>query len=257
MARVLGVYAVVVSAFGCAGQDVSGLPLDQSTAGTAASIVEGIDCGALPLPSNAEDLIATFEEGSGVLVRIEGRAGSFYMYNDGTGTQMPPPGGVPPASEMRRCGSRYSLCMSGRDFTIWGAGMGSDFAPRMSGMGGAAGSKQTYDASVYRGVGFWGRSNGPTAAVSVALKDKNTAPEGNRCDPAAPNGATACNDDWMKSVKFTSEWQPFRILFRDLRQSGWGKMFSEFQSESVYSIQFQVGQGTAFDICIDDLVFLR
>jgi hypothetical protein len=215
----------------------------------------GVNCSALPLPSNADDVVATFEEGTGAVLQVGGRGGGFYMFNDGTGTQTPPTGMLPPATKTDRCGSTYALCMSGKNFMTWGAGMGTDFAPTSAGMG--MGAKQTYDASAYKGVAFWAKSNTATASVRVGFKDKNTAPEGGQCDAMATSGAQACNDDWGKAISFTNTWQPVTVLFSGLMQAGWGKAFTAFDSKAVYSIQFQVSQGVDFDLCIDDLAFVH
>jgi len=215
----------------------------------------GVNCSALPLPANADDIVATFEEGTGAVLQAGGRGGGFYMFNDGTGMQTPPPGMLPPATKIDRCGSTYALCMSGKNFMTWGAGMGTDFAPTSAGMG--MGAKQTYDASAYKGVAFWAKSNSATASVRVGFKDKNTAPEGGQCDAMATSGAQACNDDWGKAISFTNAWQPVTLLFSDLTQAGWGKAFTAFDNKAVYSIQLQVSQGVEFDLCIDDLVFVH
>ena len=260
MPRGFGVLVLLLSAaLGCAGEDTTGYYADVNGGAGSASVgvINGVNCDALPLPSIREDVIATFEDGSGTVLKNGGRGGGFYMFNDGTGMQTPPPGTLPPAVPVARCNSRYALCMAGRNFKTWGAGMGTDFAPIAGATGEGPGMKQTYDASAYKGVGFWAKANGSTASVRVGFKDKNTAPEGGRCDASASSGAAACNDDWVTSINLTPDWRPFTILFADLRQSGWGKSFGQFQSESVYSIQFQVGQGTTFDLCVDDLSFMR
>ena len=193
--------------------------------------------------------------GTGATIQTATRGGGFYMFNDMTGMQTPPPGMLPPATSVSRCMSTYALCMSGKNFTTWGAGMGTDFAPTSGGMG--AGEKQTYDASAYKGVAFWAKSNGAATAVRVSFKDKNTAPEGGVCDKAATMGAEACNDDWGKGITIGAEWAPHTIMFSDIRQAGWGKAFTEFQIKNVYSIQYQVAQGVDFDLCIDDVAFIR
>lgn len=215
-----------------------------------------VDCAALPLPSSMDDIVATFEMGTGAVLQAGGRGGGFYIFNDGTGTQTPPPGMLPPATPTDRCGSKYALCTSGKNFTIWGAGMGTDLAPTAGDAG--MGAKQTYDASKYKGIAFWAKSNTATsAALRVSLKDKNTAPEGGQCDAMAKTGAKACNDDWGKGITLSSEWQPYTIKFSDLAQAGWGKAATAFDDKAVYSIQYQVSQGIDFDLCIDDLVFIH
>jgi hypothetical protein len=226
------------------------------TAGTGTGTsAGGVNCSALPAPANADDAIANFEDGTGAVLQVGGRGGGFYMFNDGTGTQTPPVGMLPPATKTDRCTSTYALCMSGKGFMTWGAGMGTDFAPTSGGMG--MGTKQTYDASAYKGVAFWAKSNTTTASVRVGFKDKDTAPEGGQCDAMATSGAQACNDDFGKALSFTNAWQPFTVLFSDLTQAGWGKAAPSFDKKAVYSIQFQVSQGVDFDMCIDDVSFVR
>jgi hypothetical protein len=234
----------------------SGMTSSGATAGTApSSSAGGGNCSALPLPMNGDDVIANFEDGTGAVLQVGGRGGGFYMFNDGTGMQTPPTGMLPPAAKTDRCGSTYALCMSGKGFMTWGAGMGTDFAPTTGGMG--MGMKQTYDASAYKGIAFWAKSNTTNASVRIGFKDKNTAPEGGVCDAMMSSGATACNDDWGKALTFTNSWQPFTVMFSDLTQAGWGKAATAFEVKAVYSVQYQVSQGVDFDLCIDDVFFVR
>lgn len=225
-----------------------------ASAGSGAS-AGGVNCSALPAPANMDDVVANFEEGTGATLQTAGRGGGFYMFNDGTGMQTPPTGALPPATATDRCGSTFALCMKGSGFTTWGAGMGTDFAPTSGGMG--MGTKQTYDASAYKGVAFWAKSNASTASVRVGFKDKDTAPEGGQCDAMQASGAMACNDDFGKAISLTTTWQPFTVMFADLTQAGWGKAYPSFDMKAVYSVQFQVSQGVDFDLCIDDLAFVR
>ncbi|HKP61253.1 MAG TPA: hypothetical protein VJV78_31210 [Polyangiales bacterium] len=271
MKRAIGVWVLLsLIASGCASDPMTsgpntgaggtlapgGQPAAASGSGAAPAGAGNANCAALPPASNPDDVVADFEEGTGAVLQVGGRGGGFYMYNDGTGMQNPPTGMLPPAVSMNRCMSKYALCMSGKNFMTWGAGMGTDLAPTSGGMG--MGAKQTYDASKYKGVAFWAKSNGPgTTSVRVSFKDSNTAPEGGKCDMTAKAGAEQCNDDWGKSVTFTPEWTPAMVSFAEIKQSGWGKAFTAFEDKSVYSIQFQVSQGVDFDVCIDDLQFLR
>ena len=233
------------------------------TAGTGSSPTAGtgggemVDCSAMPLPSNADDVISTFEDGTGNVQQVAGRGGGFYMYNDMTGTQMPPPGMLPDARMEARCGGMFALCMSGSGFTVWGAGMGTDLGPTSSDDAGMM-TKTTYDASMYTGVSFWAKANpGSALAMRVSMKDANTAPEGGNCDATMDSGAEACNDDWGKNITLTTSWAPYTMTFSEMRQSMWGKQFPAFDASAVYAIQFQVNKGLDFDLCIDDLAFIR
>jgi hypothetical protein len=225
------------------------------TSGTGGSPGAMVDCSLLPPPANADDMISTFEDGTGNVQQVAGRGGGFYMYNDMTGMQMPPPGMLPPARMESRCGGMFALCMKGTGFTTWGAGMGTDLG--MTSTDGMM-TKTTYDASMYTGISFWAKANmGSALAVRVSLKDANTAPEGGNCDATMPSGAEACNDDWGKNITLTTSWAPYTVLYSELRQSMWGKTFPSFNAAAVYAVQFQVNKGLDFDICIDDLAFVR
>jgi hypothetical protein len=216
-------------------------------------------CAMLPTPTMMDDIVSTFEDGLGNVMQVAGRGGGFYMFNDGspTGMQMPPTGALPPARMVPRCaGSVWAMCMKGSGFTTWGAGMGTDLGMTAAAGDGGTANKNPYDASMYKGITFWAKAAAPLA-VRVSIKDKNTAPEGGNCDMAATSGPTACNDDWGKGLSLTADWQPFTVLFADLRQAGWGKMSTAFAKDAAYSIQFQVNMGLTFDMCIDDLAFIR
>ena len=252
-----GVSGTGVSGTGAGGTGVSGTAAGGT--GVAGMSGEMVNCSALPAPTNPDDLISAFEDGLGNVTQGAGRGGGFYMFNDMTAgaMQMPPPGMLPPARMVSRCpGSSYALCMSGSGFMTWGAGMGTDLAPTSGGMG--MGMKQTYDASMYKGIQFWAKSVGSAGlAVRVSLKDKNTAPEGGVCDKAMSSGPEACNDDWGKNLNLTNTWQPYTILYSEMKQAAWGKVFPMFDSKAVYALQFQVNKGITFDMCIDDVAFVR
>ena len=228
--------------------DDSGAPAGGSGGGTG-----DVGCAAHPLPADTNDVISTFEDGTGAVQQVAGRGGGFYMFNDETGTQVPAPGAEPMATEKAHCDSVYALCTSGDGFTIWGAGMGTDLGPTTGGV------KSTYDASGYTGVAFWAiAAEGTIMQLKVGIKDTNTAPEGGVCDPNEPSGDTACHNDWAMRVVMDTEWTHYTILFTELTQDPtWGMQFDQFAVQQTYSIQFQVDAGLPFDFCIDDLVFVK
>lgn len=216
-----------------------------------------VDCSALKLPDNTDDIISTFEDGTGNVMQVAGRGGAFYMYNDMTGTQTPPPGMLPDARAVMRCDSTYAMCMTGKGFTMWGAGMGTDLGPTSSATDGGTGVKQPYDLSMYKGISFWGKSNSAAVSVRMSIKDANTAPEGGHCDKTMTSGSEACNDDWGKALMFTTDWKPYTVMFSEMRQSMWGKAFPAFDAKHAYSVQYQVSQNIDFDLCIDDVFLVR
>jgi hypothetical protein len=228
-------------------------------AGSSGSMAGGaaVDCKALALPDNTDDIISTFEDGTGNVMQVNGRGGAFYMYNDGTGTQDPAPGMLPDARAVMRCDSTYAMCMTGKDFMTWGAGMGTDLGPSTAATDGGTAVKQPYDLSMYKAVSFWAKSNTAAVSVRMSIKDANTAPEGGHCDETMTSGADACNDDWGKALMFSTDWKPYTVTFAELRQSMWGKAFPSFDAKHAYSVQFQVSQGVDFDLCLDDIFLVR
>src|SRR5262245_56783400 len=74
------------------GQPPSGGPAAGGGAGTSSA--GGANCTGLPAAA-PDDVLANFEEGTGAVLQVGGRGGGFYMYNDGTGMQTPPPGMLP------------------------------------------------------------------------------------------------------------------------------------------------------------------
>jgi len=231
-----------------------------TTAGGGAGAGGMVNCSALPAPTNPDDVVSTFEDGMGNVNQAAGRGGGFYMFNDMTAGSMqtPPPGALPPARMVARCGGMFAMCMAGKGFTTWGAGMGTDLGMTAGAGDGGTAMKNPYDASMYKGISFWAKANpGSAVVLRVNVKDVNTAKEGGVCDATMSSGAEACDDDWGKTLNLTTEWAPYTMLWTDLRQSGWGKASSAFDSKQAYSIQFQVNKGLDFDLCIDDLAFVR
>ncbi|MBN1654838.1 MAG: hypothetical protein JXA30_13790 [Deltaproteobacteria bacterium] len=213
-------------------------------------------CSELVLPADQNDVIATFEDGLGSVNQdAPGRGGGFYAFNDGTGTQTPPANSAtaPTATSISHCESTYALCTNGSGFSTWGAGIGTDIGK----IDAATGKKTPYDATQYKGVAFWAKSNAGETAVKVKFPDKNTAEEGGVCDSSVPDGPTACYNDWSKTVNLTEEWQAVTITFSELQQETWGAIYDAFDITTLYALQFQVGPNIAFDFCIDDLIFVR
>ena len=244
---------------GGTGGSVSTAPVGGTSGGNTNTGTDpiGASCDALPLPTDPNDVIGTFEDGlGGVNQDAPGRGGGFYAYNDGTGTQTPAPdtGEAPNATAVSRCGSTFAMCSNGKGFTTWGAGIGTD-------MGVASGdSKSPYDASQYKGIAFWAKIEpGSLSNMRIKLPDKSTAPEGGICDENAEGESTYCFDDWGSDVTLEEQWKPYTILFSDLAQEGWGMVSSGFDPSTLYSLQFQVSDttGAEFSFCIDDLILVR
>lgn len=231
-------------------------PIVTAGAGEPAVPGDGTDCGALSVPLDSDALISTFEDGTGSVNPAAGRGTyGFYAYNDGTGTQEPPPSdtAAPAATAEAHCDSQYALCTSGSGFTEWGAGIGHNLGPEDE-----TGTKTAIDLSAYKGISFWAKSRGGTPVVKFAFKDQNTDPAGGICDENEPSGDTACHNDYKVMLTFTPEWAPYTVMFSELAQdSTWGLITDAFTVNAVYGLQFQVEQGLDFDYCIDDIFFVQ
>lgn len=200
------------------------------------------------------DMIDDMEDGDGSILASSGRVGAWYTANDASGTQTPAEGGdfTMSAIDPPRNGSSFAANSSGSDFTGWGALLGFD----LSNDGSA--EKAPYNAAGYRGISFWARAGeGSTKQLRVKLPDSNTSPEGGVCDDTIDEGETACFDDFGASVTLSRDWQQYNLEFDALAQEGYGLQADSVQTDAIYSIQFQVGAGDAFDIWIDDVGFLE
>ncbi|HYQ05167.1 MAG TPA: hypothetical protein VER96_41105 [Polyangiaceae bacterium] len=185
------------------------------------------------------DIIDDFEDGDiSTLPALGGRVGNWYAYGDGTGS------GLAEALVVNRGASKQALHAKGMNFSKWGSGVGTDINH--------SSDKLPYDASAYVGVTFWARSATGTAALNVALPDIDTdaLTKGKTC--------TTCDHHYFKAVTATTAWQRFTIMFADLSlESGDAPEPTAFKPGAMSSVQFRFAPGTAYDVYIDDLAFLK
>jgi len=233
--------------------------------GTTGGATTGGSGGSGPSGPCAESvapdvLISDFETGSAEVVKNGGRSGSWFLFNDGSGTQTPTKtSNVPLVAEAGgACDSQYALHTTGMGFTVWGAGIGVTLTPSS----GDAGSKSSYDASGYSGVAFWAKAAAPTA-LHLSVPDANTAVEGGVCtdttDHASP---TRCGDYFGSDVQVDTTWQPFTLTFASTVQSTWGlKVPTGIDKAHIFAFHAQV-KGTAvapasFDLWVDNVHFVK
>ena len=184
-------------------------------------------------------LIDDFEDGDTRIAPLEHRAGFWSTSNDGTGNQVPAPGGVFPMSRIPggRGTSQFALHVRGGKFSKWGMLLSADLSAR-----------RCYDASAYGGLAFWARGRGH---VDIIAKMTQTAPEeyGGSC-------THDCYDGHRKTVDLSSDWHEERITWAELKQKGFGPPLP-FDPHSLLAIEFNlVPEQTPFDYWIDDLRFL-
>ena len=137
------------------------------TGGSAGSAPSSGTCPAVDMTG----LISDFETGKADVIATAGRGGGWFLYSDGTGMQTPVKvPNTPLAAEAGgACGSAYAFHTTGTGFTIWGAGVGSDFAPK------TAAARTPYDLSQYAGLAFRAKA-AATTPLRVSISDTNTAP---------------------------------------------------------------------------------
>jgi expansin (peptidoglycan-binding protein) len=195
----------------------------------------------------ALDIIDDFEDGDNVVSELEGRAGHWGAYNDGTGTQTPAAGAALSPEEGGANGSALALHTSGSGFTDWGAGLQVD----LNNTGSGAASRQPFDASAYTGVTFYARGSGELR-VEFVTRETSESSQGGTC-------VEGCYDAHGSAVlALTAEWKAFTLHFEDLAQEGWGTAV-DFSAASLLGLNFKALKGATadatFDLWLDELRF--
>jgi len=247
--------------------------------------------GAPPVSACAKaGMIANFEEGTGkaVVIPHEGRSGEFESFDDGTSTQTM---AVEPSGGTAEC-DKSALHVSGKGFTMWGAGVGFNLA-------GTGKAPMVYNATMngFTGVRFKAKL-GATADSKSPVRFNISTPfteskdnTGGQCDPATLAATTtkAKMDCYQHPGKFlhpgtgagalTQSWQTFTYCFdRDLYPLSLpSNMTTEQRNNvgaSILKMQFQFNQGKdysgaytsmypafaktlPFDFWLDDIEFFK
>lgn len=183
-------------------------------------------------------------------------AGTWFVFDDGSdgGVLAPPTNG--PASDIivaipdgGPASSSHAARVAGNaDFVSYGAGLGFNFNA-------ANPPPAPYDASAYQGFVFWARALGDagTTPVRFEVLDKNTAPpsSGGVCDGGACNGYFGVN------LNVLPDWQEFTVFFDQLTRPVYAVPDGvPFDPSNLIGCQFQVNQGVAFDLWINDIYFV-
>ncbi|MEZ4302668.1 MAG: hypothetical protein R3B70_47520 [Polyangiaceae bacterium] len=234
---------------GGSGGEGGGNTTGEGAGNTGTNTETGTGTETSTTPGNTS-MIDDMEDGDGSILNVEGRLGAWYTYNDEspTGTQTPPVGDAFEMSPLNppRGTSAFGAHTSGSGFDTWGSGFGFDFNNNGT-------TKMGYDASKFTGITFWAKiADGTTGVIRVNIGDKNTAPEGGVCDDAGGK----CNDDFGAGISVTAEWKQYTLKFSELAQVGWSMvLLPSVEKSALYSVHFQTGAMSKFDIWIIDIVF--
>lgn len=197
----------------------------------------GADC-----LSTKNDLIADFKEDNGIYP-VDGREGGFYTYGDDSeksGSPLavldPAEGttpGIDTANGNDECSGPGSLHVKGTGFKIWGAALGTNFAPpdpQDSTL------KGWYDASKYKGISFWIKAASELKNVQVSFPDVYTDGGANathvdpsdteRCvygvqsDNCSPFLVKFGDPDYPNymDTKIDTTWRRIDVMFADTKQ---------------------------------------
>jgi hypothetical protein len=200
----------------------------------AGAMSEGGDTATATAPS----LIDNFEDDDAAIPAIDGRIGTWYTGNDAKGTQTPAGQAPPTMPDPARPGSPRALHTFGMGFTEWGALIGTSLRE-----GGE------YDVSRYQGIRLWVRLGSPAASRSMRLNLPALGTNGVADLPCMP-----CDDHFGADIALSTEWQQVSVLFKDLKQHGWGNpKLAKPELSRVSSLQFGFEKDKTFDVWIDDI----
>jgi hypothetical protein len=226
--------------------------------------------GTASVKINVDDtLIDDFEDGDGFIAPLGGRNGAWFTFNDGTGTQTPPPFS-PVLPEVVDTSANFVLHMTATGFApagplpdgsfAFGAGVGTNMVTDLNTF-----LPIPYDASKYGGINFtFTTRTGFSAPVQVSflVATTDTAPiaQGGTCDPSTQ----VCNDDFgfvgfVPPGDFTFSGG---FLWSQLRQQGFGTP-ATFDPSKILTIKWIVqfpnfGQTSGadnVDFTLDDVTF--
>lgn len=200
--------------------------------------------GGEPPMQGEPSLIDDFEDGDDRILEQQGREGTWFVSNDGTGFQIPASGArvLPTPFMMPRAGSTRGLHTSGGPFETWGAIIGTSLAS-------ADDQALPYDLSGFHGIKLWVRSN--SMSLSAAKEVRLNLPT-----PATTSGGpcTICEDHFGAPIPLTAKWVQVDVPFANLRQSGFGRpQHAKADLTVVTSLEFQFPENVSFDLWIDDI----
>jgi hypothetical protein len=204
-------------------------------------------------------MIDDMESGTGFILPCAGRAGAWYAYNDGFGSQVPPPSapGIPLLPSVLvggRGASSHAMFSSYRILVQppvsnpsvnWGAGIGVDL--NFDGV-----RYGSYDASAYDGINFWARGTTNNAAVRVSTIATTLIAYGGTCpmEFCAP-----AENIFVTQASWRQYFFPFSGLSRSMPDSH-EPIGDAFRKDQLTNIQFlYTPDDFDSEFWVDDLAF--
>jgi hypothetical protein len=190
--------------------------------------------GACLRAPGTEPLIDDFEDGNGVVRKLDGQWGPWLVARDSDprGTSYPIPPVLRPEPTAK---NRLALHAQGGELRDWGASIEITF-PR-----------PCYDASAYGGVAFSAR--GPGRLYFAAREVRVVGVEyGGSC-------SRDCYNAHVRKIDLDGTWRRFEVRWSDLRQRGY--QTEPLDPKTLHSLTFQVhAEDTPYDFWIDDVEFI-
>jgi hypothetical protein len=185
-------------------------------------------------------LIDDFEDRNARLAIADGRDGSWMVYNDGSGKQVPP--GLSPLHPERlakaRGDSHYALHTSGGKFTNWGSILVGTFADH-----------GCYDMSAYSGIEFWAKGN-TRIHIQLSVIDEISVQSGGLCSEEKD-----CYGSPRRPFDLEPQWRRYALSFAELLRLNEPKKY-RFDPKRVVSLNISIyREDTPFDVWIDDVRF--
>jgi hypothetical protein len=235
---------------------VSGTGATVGTGGTASSA-----CDAYATVGGTETLIDDFEDEDGMIAEVDGRSGSWYVFNDKSlgATQKPATDvtmsvdGTGILADNAHEGG-FGFRSTAEKFTqFYGAGFG--FSLNSHGTNACVA-----DSSAFDGITFFIKGpkqvGGVDQAVSLKVQMLDVVPteRGGTCV-----GDGQCDNSHAYIIpiaKFTGDWEQVTVAWADLHQDpNWGLQIP-FDPARIVAIQWTVPKGVgAYDVSVDDVAF--
>jgi hypothetical protein len=192
------------------------------------------------------------DDGFGWTCETEGRAGSWYLYDDETaGTREPE--GFPSPFPLReidapRDRNTRAIYVKGGGYTGFGGGVGTTLVP------GNLAQATFWDASAYAGVSFWARGEGTLFFQTVLAQTRAAGDEyPGLCEPTL---ALNCSDSYVSNaITLTDAWTEYVVPFAALKQEGWGQPVP--WTYDLNALEFRWVTDEDFEFWIDDVRFVE
>lgn len=253
-----GMAGSTVAGSPAAGSTFAGAPAGGTTSTAGAAPVAGTSTGTAGAASTGmcQPLKVTagkvddFEDGNNAILMPEPFKGYWYIYNDGTGAQIPAKdvGGSNPFMGMApgsTASPMFAGCTKGSGFTMWGAGMGVN----LQDLGGGK-APCTVNATGLTGIKFNVKGTG-----SIRLQI-SSAPTASPTSGGTCAAAMGCDYHANGPITLTPAWTPVMIPFATMALG-----VAALDPATIIAIQFQAFAPVAmmpipdFDFCVDDIEF--